>query len=171
MTDQSTIPDRRSADVGPRYGANEFLIEDFVAAMLYTTRDNRRTVELLVLPYLFDGEWWAARERALAEATDAENADEPAITEPLDEVSIYLYVTYVRQVWPEVEPDEELWPHYPFPEFELEGYLLDPPGQTGKFWVRLALHTSDDRRLTEATIYLLEPGEELGTARTPSMDG
>jgi hypothetical protein len=39
MTDQTTIPQRRGADVGPRYGADEFLIEDFIAAMAYNQRD------------------------------------------------------------------------------------------------------------------------------------
>ena len=69
MTDATTIPERRSADVGPGNGSNEFLIEDFVAAMLYTRRDDRRTVGLLVQPRLFDDDWWAPRERARAEAT------------------------------------------------------------------------------------------------------
>lgn len=172
MKDSVTTPDRRSAVVGPGNGTSEFLIEDFTAAMLYSQRGDRRTVKLLVTPYLFDDDWWAARERAGAEATDDDTeiitswAEAPELP---DDITIYLHVTHVRQIWPVIEPGDEQWPWCQFPQFEVEGYLLDPPGNTGKFWVRLSLRTSDDRRLTEGLIFLLEPGEELGTDRTPGM--
>lgn len=154
MNDSVAIPDRPGADVGQVNGTGEFLIEDFVAAMLYSRRDHVRTVELLVPPGLFD-ESWAARDVAQVA--------------PADDISIQLHVTNVRQTWPAVEPGDEKWPWSQFPEFEVDGYVLDPSGYTGMFWVRLSLRTSDDRRLTEGVIYRLEPGEELGTAASVGM--
>jgi hypothetical protein len=46
--------------------------------------------------------------------------------ELLDEGSVFLAVTSVRQIWPEAEPGDELYPYSKFPEFEVEGWLRDP---------------------------------------------
>jgi hypothetical protein len=57
--------------------------------------------------------------------------------------------------------------HYEHPEFEFEGWVLGPGERP---WVRGALRTNDSADVEECTIYVLEPGQELGTRRTPGID-
>jgi hypothetical protein len=51
-----------------------------------------------------------------------------------------------------------------WPDFEFEGWVL---GQPGKPWVRGALKYNERHDIRECTIYVLEPGQEMGTERTP----
>jgi hypothetical protein len=164
MNASPTTTKRRSADVLPvDFELDEFLIEDFIASLAYSRRDRPRVVDLSVAPWFLDP--------SLRPAELDDDADPP------EDITIHLAVTSVRQIWPTVEdndPDAEKhrageW--YKWPEFEIEGWVVDPPGRTGpdKIYVRLALKTTDDRRLEEAVIYLLDPGEEHGTDRTPGM--
>lgn len=145
---QAPTTERRGADVLPvRIEDEEFLIGDFLASLVYSQRDRPRTVNLKVAPWFLDP--------ALVPAESVTFDDLP------EEITIHLAVTNVRQVWSLIEDDnpdaEKLragdW--YKWPEFEVDGWLVDPPGRaaTDTLWVRVALKTTDDRRLIEAAIY------------------
>jgi hypothetical protein len=66
-----------------------------------------------------------------------------------------LRVTYLRYV-----------ERFETPEFEFEGWVLGP-GESP--WVRGALRTNNEGEIEECTIYVLEPGKELGVERTPGI--
>jgi hypothetical protein len=164
MPDQTTTL-RRSAGFKQVDGVgrelDEFLIDDFTAAMANDRHNTPRGVELVVPSHLIHEGYWAAVANG--------DVESPSESWPADsrDIAIQIRVTCVRKIWPGVNGEPGEWTDYP--EFEVDGHLVDPPSHLDEGWVRLTLGTTGDRRLTEGTIFLLEPGEELGYNRTPGM--
>ena len=140
----SPVPTRRASDAMTPDYSGSFALGTFYESMTTSRRDRPQAVDLFVHRQLLD-----------------ESAP------PEEDVTIHLVVTSVRQIMIEPPDDDP----YRYPEFEVEGWLLAPHGvpldQT--VWVRCALRSNDTEEITECTVYLLEPGEELGTARTPGV--
>lgn len=76
-----------------------------------------------------------------------------------EEVTIQVVPTNLRVV---LEDEAES------PEYELEGWLLT--GEPDRIWVRGRLSPADDYNVDELELYLLEPGEELGTGWSVQID-
>jgi hypothetical protein len=154
MTGQPTIPLRLGGVYAEAPDLRDFHVGRFVDSQLLSRPDQPNAVELRVGPWLFD------------ESLRPFGRD----TRP-DDISIFVVATEIRVIWPEVpEQDNRDRPYCQAPEFEVEGWLLDPPGNPeGKLWVRLVLHTTSSGELEECIVYLLQPGEERGTAPTPGM--
>jgi hypothetical protein len=75
-----------------------------------------------------------------------------------EDVTIFVVPTALRIIFIE---DIEI------PDFEFEGWVL---GHAGKPWVRGVLRTGKDGEIIECGIYVLEPGQEIGTERTPGIE-
>ncbi|SRR6266516_1261934 len=77
-----------------------------------------------------------------------------------DTIKILVVPTAVRVVYIE---------DFEIPDFEFEGWVLEHPDQP---WVRGALRRSNEGGVEECTIYVhvLEPGQEMGTKRTPGIN-
>jgi hypothetical protein len=81
----------------------------------------------------------------------------------LEDKIIRLVVTNIRQIWIERELKPERL-YYRYPDFEVEGWLDLPSGQSSdEIWVRCELRM-DDLEGGEILVYRLEPGEEHGTS-------
>jgi hypothetical protein len=181
MTDTTAALERHGVDAYPPGGV---LLhpDDFMRSMRRTRPDRPHYITLLVPPWLFDPTLQPAEP-----ADDAEKTEPPpsgattnqAPAQPEDFCTpIWVVPTNIRQVWPDPETDEatafRLGWGYKYPEYEADGWLHGSvPGHTGsdKVWVRLSLRTEDTEDIMEIIVYLLEPGEEHGTIRTPGMGG
>ncbi len=56
------------------------------------------------------------------------DAEPPEPTEPLEDISIFLVVTGIRVAWHELPEEDWFADYYQHPEYEVEGWLLNPPG-------------------------------------------
>ena len=154
---------RRASDATTPDPAGEFSLDAFYESMKLTRRMRvPRYVELLVHPWLLDESITISDDREAVEASG-----EPLPDEEKDLI-VHLVVTSIRQIF--IDPDSGHSPiPFRYPEFEVEGWLYAPPGHLDEtIWVRCALRC-DDMDVDEITVYRLQPGEELGTARTADM--
>lgn len=168
MTEPSNVPRRPGVDAAPADYGN-FQVGDFIDSMLITQRHEPHPVEMRVGSWFFDEVWRAFEREGIDEPLDA-LPDPTERSELQEDVSIFLVVTDVRVIWPDVREEDCLEPYYQAPEYEVEGWLLNPPGNPeAKAWVRCRLRTTDTAALEECTVYLLNPCEERGTEPTPGI--
>jgi hypothetical protein len=155
---------RRSSDATTPDPVGEFSLDAFYQSMKLTRRMRvPRYVDLLVHPWLLDDSITITDEGEAIEASG-----QPLGSEDKDLV-IHLVVTSIRQIFIDPDPGESPIP-FRYPEFEVEGWLYAAPGRLHEtIWVRCALRC-DDMDVDEMTIYRLDPGEELGTAKTPGIN-
>jgi hypothetical protein len=76
------------------------------------------------------------------------------------DVLLPVRATHVRTVYP-AGWDE--------PEYEFEGYVVARRSDREQTWVRGALRTNGEMSIKECTIYVLEPGAELGLVASPNI--
>jgi hypothetical protein len=118
MTDQPTAPLRPGADA-ERPGGVSLVIQDFISSMLATRRHQPHPVELLVTPLLFNDAWERFQRADIEAAADDVMPGFSEFAEPPADISIFLVVTDVRVVWPEVDQAHWHEPYYqahmPFP--------------------------------------------------------
>jgi len=174
MADKQDFPRSRpfGVQVFPLgYGAppdnGNFDFEAFTDSMRKTRRNRPHPVELLVerKPFYETLHTFA---RAVAIKFDLLSTAEGA--EPEGDISIFLVVTDIRVVWHELSEEDWFMDCYQDPEFEVEGWLLDPPGNPqNKVCVILKLMTTGTDELAECRMYLLSPGEERGTEQTSGV--
>lgn len=180
MADESNPPELRPLGVDafpPGSTRDSFMIEEFHRSQRETRRNQPCPVELLVGSWFFDETWRADQRAGVEEVLDTGLPDPSDPTEPIEpedelreEVSIFLVVTGIRVAWHELPEADWYADYYQHPEYEVEGWLLNPPGNPeARVWVLCRLKTTDDERLDECTVYLLEPGEERGTVPTPGV--
>lgn len=170
MTEPSDSRKRPAVDAFPPGYDRSLMIEEFHRSQRETRRNQPYPVELLVGSWFFDETWRALQREAVEEPSDAELPEPPEPAEPQEDISIFLVVTGVRVAWHELPEEDWYADYYQHPEYEVEGWLLNPPGNPEtKVWVLCRLKTTDDERLDECTVYLLDPGEERGTMPTPGV--
>jgi hypothetical protein len=173
MTDEPSVPRPRllGVDAAPPDYYAKFQFEDFIRSMQKTMRNQPHPVELRVGSWFFDEVWRTFQREGIETPIDVELPESVELLESREEISIFLVVTDVRVVFHDIQEEDKYEPCYQAPEYEVEGWLLDPPGNPdARVWVRGMLkRTPPTDELAECTLYLLNSGEERGTEETPGM--
>jgi hypothetical protein len=167
MTNQSNASRRPAADAAVPGGGN-FEIGRFFESMVTSRRHEPQPIELLITPLFFDETWRSSERGRMEEVLFSKALEFPGSSpDPRDDISIFLVVTDVRVILPQIDQQDWAEPYYQAPEYEVEGWLLNPPRiPKAKVWVRCRLRTTDTEQLEECTVYPLERGEEHGTEPT-----